>query len=81
MVEKCANPACTATFRSLRDGRVFVTEFDADYRSGASGRVRQRQYFWLCNSCSRTMTVIVEKGKRVLVVPQPGTATAARAAS
>jgi len=81
MLDKCANPTCSATFRRLRDGRVFVTEVEADYQSSASGRAHQRQYFWLCNSCCRTMTVIAEKGKRVQVVPLPATATAARAAS
>lgn len=81
MLDKCANPACSATFRSLRDGRVFVTEVEADYWSSANNRARQRQYFWLCNSCCRTMTVIAEKGKRFQVVPLPATATAGRAAS
>jgi len=81
MLEKCANPACTATFRRLRDGRVFVTEVEADYRSSASGGSRQRQYFWLCNSCCRTMTVIAEKGKRAQVVPLLMTANAVRVAS
>jgi hypothetical protein len=81
MVAKCANPACFATFHSLRDGRVFVTECETDYPSDASERVRQRQYFWLCNSCCRTMTVTVERGKRVQIVPLPAPATAARAAS
>jgi hypothetical protein len=78
MLDKCANPACSATFRRLRDGRVFVTEVQADYQSSASGRARQRQYSWLCNSCYRTMTVIAEKGKRVQVVPLPATAIAAQ---
>ncbi len=81
MVEKCANPACSAIFRSLRDGRVFVTEVETDYQSSASGRARKRQYFWLCNSCCRTMTIIADKGKRVQVVPLPATAIAARAVS
>ena len=81
MLDKCANPTCSATFRRLRDGRVFVTEFDPDYRSGANGRARQRQYFWLCNSCSRTMTVISKEGKSVQVVPRSATATPTRAAS
>jgi len=80
MVDKCANPACTATFRRLRDGRVFVIELEADSRSGATG-LRQREYFWLCNSCCRSMTIIAEKGKRAQVVPLPATATAARASS
>ena len=80
MLEKCANPACRAIFRRLRDGRVFVTEVEADYRSGA-GETRRRQYFWLCNSCCRTMTIVAEKGKRAQVVPLPMTEAAARAAS
>jgi len=80
MLDKCANPACSATFRRLRDGRVFVTELEADYQSSATGRPHQRQYFWLCNSCCRTMTVIAEKGKSAQVVPLLATAIAARAA-
>jgi len=80
MLDKCANPTCFATFRRLRDGRVFVAEPEADHQSSASGRAYQRQYFWLCNSCCRTMTVIAEKGKRVQVVPLPATAIVARAA-
>jgi len=80
MLDKCANPACSTTFRRLRDGRVFVTEVEADYQSGANGRARQRQY-WLCNSCCLTMTVISERGKRAQVVPLPATAIRARAAS
>jgi len=79
MVEKCANPTCAATFRRLRDGSVFVMEFEEDYRSAASGRVRQRQYVWLCNSCCQTMTVFAEKGRTVQVVPLPASATAVRA--
>ena len=81
MLDKCANPECSATFRRLRDGRVFVTEVEADNWNSASRPARQRQYFWLCQSCCRSMTVIAEKGKRVQVVPLPATATAARAAS
>ena len=81
MLDKCANPGCSATFRRLRDGRVFVTEVEAEYQSSASGRPRQRQYFWLCNSCCLAMTIIVEKGKTVQVVPLPATAIATRAAS
>ena len=80
MLDRCANPACSATFRSLRDGRMFVTEFEADNWSSASRPARQRQYFWLCESCCRTMTIIAEKGKRVRVLPLSATAIAAQAA-
>jgi len=80
MLDKCANPACSATFLRLRDGRVFVREVEGDYQSSEWAPLPKRQYFWLCNSCCRTMTVIVEKGKKIQVVPLPESATAARAA-
>ncbi len=81
MLDKCANPACSATFRRLRDGRVFVMEVEGNNQSSGSERARQRQYFWLCNSCRLTMTVISEKGKSARVVPLPATPISARAAS
>lgn len=68
MVEKCANPACSATFRRLGDGRLFVKEVPVDSPSDGKGLSRQLQYFWLCNSCCRSMTVTDDKGKRVQVV-------------
>ncbi len=83
MVEKCANPACSAIFRRLRDGRLFVKEIQVQVDSPSDGKElsRQLRYFWLCNSCCRTMTVTTEKGTGVRVVPLPTTATASKAAS
>jgi len=78
MIEKCANSACCAIFRRLRDGRVFIREIEADPTSDAKRQPRQIHYYWLCNSCCRRMTVIVEKEKGIRVVPLP---TPARAAS
>lgn len=75
MLNKCANPACSDTFRRLTDGRVFVIEVQAEYQRSAGGSARQRQYFWLCNSCCRTMTVILDKAGRVQVMPLDGSAT------
>ncbi len=69
--------ACSATFRNLRDGRVFVKEVAANLRDGDGERSRRPHYFWLCKSCCRTMTVIVENGKRAQVVPLPATANVA----
>jgi hypothetical protein len=66
MLDKCANPACSETFRRLTDGRVFVIEAD---NQRSAGSPRQRQYFWLCNSCCRTMAVILDRAKRVQIVP------------
>lgn len=72
MLDKCANPVCSATFRKLRDGRMFVIEVGADYESNRVGCVRQQHYFWLCKSCCRTMTLLAGKnGERIQVVPLP----------
>lgn len=81
MIEKCANPACSATFRRLREGRVFIKEIEADLTSEVKRQPRQTHYYWLCDSCSRTMTVIVEKGKEIKVVALPTAAISARVAS
>ena len=75
MVDKCANPACSERFRRLSQGRVFVIEVQADDQTSQSAR--QLQYFWLCNSCCHTMTVMLDRANGVLVVPLPESGTAA----
>ena len=81
MLDKCANPACAAKFLRLQDGRLFVTEVKGEDQGNTSGNECQVQYLWLCNSCCRTMTVAVGKGKKAQVVPLLESATAARDAS
>ena len=80
MLDKCANPACTATFLRIGSGRLFVIEIEADSQNRPGGSAREPQYSWLCNSCSRSMTVIAERGK-IQVVPLPARKAAAQAAS
>jgi len=81
VVEKCLNPTCSAKFRTLRDGRVFVREVDGCSHENGEHR-HQVGYFWLCGSCCRTMTVVTEKGMDARAVPLPSAATAiARKAS
>ena len=75
MVDKCANPACSEKFRRLSEGRVFVIEVQADDPKGQSAR--QLQYFWLCNSCCHTMTVMLDRANGVRVVPLAKSGTAA----
>ena len=69
MIDKCANPGCSAVFRSFGEGRVFVMEVEGDYGSGGKVRPPQRQYSWLCNSCCQTMTVVAEKGQAMKICP------------
>ena len=50
----------------LRDISVFVIEVKAEGQGSTNGP--HPQYFWLCNSCCRRMTVILDKAKRVHIV-------------
>jgi hypothetical protein len=67
MISKCANPTCPASFRSLRDGRVFVGDGEVDHGSLEEQRPQRLRYLWLCSSCCRTMTVTVEDGEVKIV--------------
>ena len=64
MLAKCANPACSATFHYFHEGKLFAIESRIDWpRRGPpadlkyTGRSHSPQYFWLCSSCCRAMTV------------------------
>ena len=59
MLSKCLNPTCLATFRYLRDGRVFHLEVPAP---GQNGTMRRREYFWLFGRCCATFTIVVKDG-------------------
>jgi hypothetical protein len=61
MLSKCANPACSATFRYLRQGRIFsllsgpgISGVNAVWDQVLDCQVER---YWLCDSCSQTMTV------------------------
>ena len=65
MVSNCANPNCGVPLRYLRDGRLFQFEVRA-LSSGKSESsesppkkrpLRQVWHYWLCGSCSSTMTL------------------------
>ena len=45
---------------------MFVIEVEDDSRLDQE-RLRQTRYFWLCNTCRRTMTVVAEKGPGIKV--------------
>ena len=74
MIAKCANAACSAPFLYLREGKVFRMEFapDPNRLEAASAKspkpARKIEHFWLCGSCSVTLTLISNKG-RVETIP------------
>lgn len=58
MVSKCANPACLAPFRYLHEGRIFTVR-----GHGADLNVER---YWLCSSCSESMTLVLKNGRVAL---------------
>lgn len=59
MLSKCANPECYQEFRYLHLGKIFCLAPTPEVQA-ASQRFPTPLYerFWLCDSCSRTMTVV-----------------------
>ena len=61
MLGKCINPYCHRPFRYFGQGKLFVTEYPPTLESGLSLHTRTREHFWLCEECSRTMTVAIRR--------------------
>jgi len=72
MLQKCANPACSAPFRSLREGKLFLAE-NRDSREEGSGassvRKLRREHFWLCEACSSHFTLRFDHDRGMMTVP------------
>jgi len=72
MTTKCANPNCSTQFMFLRGGRLFHRESArVANRSGSLVPVRKVEFFWLCEACAPTMTVILKDGNGV-TAPRQG---------
>jgi hypothetical protein len=75
MVSKCANPSCLAPFRYLHEGRIFTVRASAaEHRHEVSDAIVER--YWLCSSCSNSMTLVLQSGKVLLrslaAIPEAG---------
>jgi hypothetical protein len=79
MLHKCANPTCTVPFRSLREGKLFLAEtLPSDLNTNFDGnrrKVRRREHFWLCDSCSAHFTLRFDSTQGMLTVPLSGHAS------
>jgi hypothetical protein len=78
MLSKCANPACSTTFRYLSEGKLYLIDSKAAMvRHGAqaelkyAGKSCSYEYFWLCSSCSRDMTIQIDHHFEITVVLKP----------
>lgn len=71
VLSKCANPECSEQFRFLHEGKVFHLTPTAEVEV-MSEDVFPSLYerFWLCDRCSKQMTV-VWTGTHAKLVPLP----------
>lgn len=65
MLAKCINPQCFSPFRYLGEGTLFRRE-NEQIPAGLS-RTRP-EYFWLCASCSKVMTLRINEHGEVFPV-------------
>jgi hypothetical protein len=68
MLGKCTNPSCSASFRHMQEGILFRLEPDPDLRLP---NPKKPEYYWLCQSCSAAMTLLISKEGKVIAVPLP----------
>jgi hypothetical protein len=77
MLYKCANEACSAPFRRLREGKLFQVEteyFAQTQNSSAHRRTRpwrRVEHYWLCDTCSVHITLTFDRERGVITIPLP----------
>jgi hypothetical protein len=75
MLSKCANPACSAEFLHLRNGRLFEIETECLGARQPEGKLQQPkrsfEYYWLCEDCVR-LFALRSDGESVDAVALPG---------
>jgi hypothetical protein len=74
MVSKCANPTCSAPFLYLHEGKLFRIEVGTNAVSGPTNVADRKpsyhaEYYWLCDACSKRMTLKYKPGVGVATAP------------
>jgi hypothetical protein len=71
VLEKCANTTCLTVFRRQGDGMLFrVPRAGATSGQTSVGRkLVAMEHFWLCNECAETMTLGIDRQRKVTVIP------------
>jgi hypothetical protein len=74
MLAKCANPDCSAVFRYLHEGKVYMVDSKAAFAGSGrtnnakiAGALYKCEYYWLCASCCRELTIQIDGDHRVRV--------------
>jgi hypothetical protein len=59
MLSKCANPECFEVFRYLHQGKIFYLSPTREVQAAAEVlNPLMHERFWLCDTCSKQMTVV-----------------------
>ena len=59
MISKCANPACSEKFLHLHEGKIFHLSPTPEVEAATGGFAPSLyERFWLCDRCSRQMTLV-----------------------
>jgi len=74
MISKCANPACSARFLYMHEGKLFRFEREAkedtEFLLGFDTTLRKHsrgvEFYWLCTTCAANMTLVRRKGGGVI---------------
>lgn len=75
MLSKCANPECSEQFRFLHQGKLFLIIPTPNMPESADSSLPfLYERFWLCDSCSKKMT-LVWNGTKVKIVLLPEKST------
>jgi len=70
MFPRCANPECSASFGSFREGAFFrFRRTDADLQ--APSKSHSVEHAWLCAPCSEQFTLEYRENKTILVARVP----------
>ena len=59
MLNKCANPSCTAEFKRLGTGKIFTQAVNQPQNWGLPAHVKQK-VVWLCSKCAQTNNVVFD---------------------
>ena len=73
MTAKCVNPPCSAPFRYLRGGKLFLVDSATDPADSATlgamtSAAHFSEFFWLCERCCQNMRIVVEKSGEVILL-------------
>ena len=84
MLSKCSNPGCSATFHRLHTGKLFHFESPHRRRSEDGGTPKSPwgvEFFWLCEACAATFTLVSNSTEGTRVVSIAGRARASATGS